>query len=300
MPEPSCFSEPGVFDVSLGLFLCVGTLISFLPQHFSLLRRRSHLGISFLWLWINNFGNFCNTFSDVLDQWSKIECCSHLGPWQCTEVLLVFLQLGINWACIFLVFILALVFFDYDGTTHSYNQRLTAWLGFVFYVALVGFGMGTAFVFVLLMDPHSGPAQTYANTLGIVSAIVPVFVWTPQLYTTYKLKGPGSLSLTMQVIQTPGSFIQAFFQIWSGEWLVGMTAAISGFEQLLLVLMCTYFMGMDWWRARKAKKEGDAGKPLLGDDGEVGKGLTINETKEEKHDFERAKVIEEVDQDAPF
>jgi hypothetical protein len=32
MPEPSCFSEPGVFDVSLGLFLCVGTLISFLPQ----------------------------------------------------------------------------------------------------------------------------------------------------------------------------------------------------------------------------------------------------------------------------
>jgi uncharacterized protein with PQ loop repeat len=73
--------------------------------------------------------------------------------------------------------------------------------------------MGTAFVFVLLMDPHSGPAQTYANTLGIVSAIVPVFVWTPQLYTTYKLKGPGSLSLTMQVIQTPGSFIQAFFQV---------------------------------------------------------------------------------------
>ena len=72
--------------------------------------------------------------------------------------------------------------------------------------------MGTAFVFVLLMDPDSGPAQTYANTLGIVSAIVPVFVWTPQLYTTYKLKGPGSLSLTMQVIQTPGSFIQAFFQ----------------------------------------------------------------------------------------
>jgi hypothetical protein len=56
----------------------------------------------------------------------------------------------------------------------------------------------------------------------------------------------------------------------------------------------------DWWRARKAKQEGVAGKPLLGNDGEVGKGLTINETKEEKHDFERAKVIEEVDQDAPF
>jgi hypothetical protein len=55
----------------------------------------------------------------------------------------------------------------------------------------------------------------------------------------------------------------------------------------------------DWWRARKAK-EGGAGEPLLGDNGEVGKGLTINETKEEKHDFERAKVIEEVDQDAPF
>ncbi len=41
-------------------------------------------------------------------------------------------------------FILALVFFDYDGTTQSYNQRLTAWLGFVFYVALVGFGYAPA------------------------------------------------------------------------------------------------------------------------------------------------------------
>lgn len=311
MSEPTCYTKPAVFDLSLGLFLIVGTVISFLPQHYSLLRRRSHLGISFMWLWINNLGNFCNTFNDVLDQWKNIECCSQIGPWQCTEMLLVFLQLGINWCCIFFVFVLALVFFDYSGTVESYNQRLTAWLGFVFYIFLVGFGIGMALVFTLFMDPYANPARGYSYTLGIVSAIIPVFVWTPQLYTTYKLKGPGSLSLTMQVIQTPGSFILAFNQIWSGQWLVGMTAAISGFEQLLLVLMCTYFLCKEWLKNRREKKEGVT-TPLLkdgaGDD--VGKGFAINETKQDGEystngkdtngwHHERAKVIEEVDQEAP-
>jgi hypothetical protein len=47
--------------------------------------------------------------------------------------------------------------------------------------------MGTSFVFTLLMDPN-GPAQVMAKVLGIVSAVIPIFVWTPQLYTTYKLR----------------------------------------------------------------------------------------------------------------
>jgi len=145
--------------------------------------------------------------------------------------------------------------------------------------------MGMAFIFTLLMNPYSGPAENYANTLGIVSAIIPVFVWTPQLYTTYKLKvcllgnggestgnffplpnsgswftqpfdagdpdtwlshfsfQPGLLffNLARKFISHPISYEECP-QIRTGEWLVGLTAAISGFEQLLLVLLCTYFI----------------------------------------------------------
>jgi hypothetical protein len=63
----------------------------------------------------------------------------------------------------------------------------------------------------------------------------------------------------------------------------------------------------EWWRARKAKKEGAATKPLLDNSETVGAGYAINGDEEDEDSKNgiaswvdrKVKVIEEVDQDAP-
>jgi uncharacterized protein with PQ loop repeat len=225
-------------------------------------------------LWINNFGNFCNTFNGVLDQWNDMVCCQQLSPWQCTEALLVLIQLAINWLLVFLIWVLALMFFEHDGTFASSRTRLWAWLGFFIFGVIVAVGWGIAMIFGLMLGGDSDEVKGYAYSLGIISAIVPIFTWTPQIWATYKLKSPGSLSITMQIIQVPGSFILAFYQVINGQWLVGMTAVVAGIEQTILLVLCLIYWFREWRERRKNKSEvqsllngeendGDLSDPLL-------------------------------------
>ena len=51
--------------------------------------------------------------------------------------------------------------------------------------------------------------QGWANFLGILSTVLAVIQYFPQIYTTFLLKRVASLSIPMMCIQTPGSFVWA-------------------------------------------------------------------------------------------
>eukprot|EP01121_Diplochlamys_sp_Union-15-3_P019176 TRINITY_DN7163_c0_g3_i1.p1 TRINITY_DN7163_c0_g3~~TRINITY_DN7163_c0_g3_i1.p1 ORF type:complete len:151 (+),score=3.45 TRINITY_DN7163_c0_g3_i1:177-629(+) len=82
----------------------------------------------------------------------------------------------------------------------------------------------------------------YARVCGFASSIIVLIMWCPQIYTTYKLKGPGSLSIPMLCIQLPGSLLVVYFQISEGaEITTWGPYVITAIEQFILIIMCTIF-----------------------------------------------------------
>lgn len=86
--------------------------------------------------------------------------------------------------------------------------------------------------------------QGWANFLGILAAILASIQYLPQIYTTFRLRCVGSLSIPMMCIQTPGSLVWASSLAaregkngWSIWGVLVVTACLQG----TLLAMAIYF-----------------------------------------------------------
>ena len=89
-----------------------------------------------------------------------------------------------------------------------------------------------------------GLLSQWANSLGLMAAILAAVQYLPQIRTTYRLKHVGSLSIPMMCIQTPGGFLFAgslFARLGWGGWsswgIFLLTATMQG---VLLFLAVSY------------------------------------------------------------
>jgi len=229
-------------NLGIGLILVIGTFLSFLPQHFSIIYRRSHIGLSLFTLWLFPISNVCNTMNAILDDWEGVMCCSKLDPWECFVNILVIDQLVVNAFCQTFVFILALMFYEHDGSRASARLKLAAQLGFLFFCVFALVVTYVGVVLVELLGPHHHATVAYSYSLGIFSAVGPALTWTTQIWVTYKLKSAGSFSIISLVIQCPGTGLQALFQgILNGDLVVALPNTVGFVEQLILLIMCLYY-----------------------------------------------------------
>jgi len=83
----------------------------------------------------------------------------------------------------------------------------------------------------------------YAQFLGLASAILIVLQWAPQIYTTWKLKSQGSLSIMMLLLQIPGALLVIFFQgvVNKADPTTWAPYVFGCIEQIILVAMCAAF-----------------------------------------------------------
>lgn len=93
--------------------------------------------------------------------------------------------------------------------------------------------------------------QLGANLLGIMAAIFTSTQYFPQIYTTFKLKRAGSLSIPMMCMQTPGGFIWAASlaarlgpEGWSTWGLFTITATMQG----IVLIMAVYYEYINPWK----------------------------------------------------
>lgn len=91
---------------------------------------------------------------------------------------------------------------------------------------------------------HPSHLQTWANVLGIMSAVLASIQYFPQIWTTFRLQKVGSLSIPMMCIQTPGSLVWAASlaqrlgaEGWSAWGVYVITALLQG----TLLVMGIYF-----------------------------------------------------------
>lgn len=97
-------------------------------------------------------------------------------------------------------------------------------------------------------------AQWIGFLLGIVGTVCVILQWGPQIWTTWKLKAVGSLSVLMLLIQLPGTLVVIYFQgvVNDAHWSTVLPYVVNAIEFTILLGLCGFFITRDWWRMRTA------------------------------------------------
>ncbi|PWZ03041.1 hypothetical protein BCV70DRAFT_10509 [Testicularia cyperi] len=112
--DDTCHIHHDPVAVYLSSFLCIGLIISYLPQIIRIIRNKSSQGFS-PWFLLLGATSAASSFLNVVSlQWGIVRCCPELPLGECTESLLGIFQVGTQWAMFSIVFILFLVYYPKD------------------------------------------------------------------------------------------------------------------------------------------------------------------------------------------
>lgn len=135
--------------------------------------------------------------------------------------------------------------------------------------AAIGHFTITFIISVIMLARFPTHLQTWANILGVACAILASLQYFPQIWTTFKLRHVGSLSVPMMMIQVPGSFIMATslaVRLGLNGWSTWAVYVVSGTLQGCLLTEALWFQSheRDEAQSRKSSLVGDQGS-LNGD-----------------------------------
>lgn len=112
--EPLCPGEPAAIDLALGIFLLVGTLVSYLPQHIKLLMKKSHVGLSINKVSIGTMTatSGCIYYASLQYHEAFLCCGPEVSGLECFANVMNFLQLVIILLSDIAILFLFMLFFD--------------------------------------------------------------------------------------------------------------------------------------------------------------------------------------------
>jgi len=254
MEELDCYSPPSSLNLAVAIFLIVGTVLSYIPQYIAILKVQSSEGLSVFMIAISMLSGFLICINSGILKWPNVTCCDHLSFGHCLKNNLATEQLLSGLACVVVLYVMFLLFYNTEPTdTASRDERMKAkqrsWLIFV---VIITVGLSLSILGGILyyqLQFSSKFLQGYAEAVGIASGVCMVVQYTPQIYTTIKLKSAGSLSITMLLMQMPGSLLVIIFQGFLNEasWTTWVPYVFQAIEQLTLVIICTFY----WCKDRK-------------------------------------------------
>lgn len=250
--------------------IIIGIIISYLPQHIRIISRRSSFGISPYFVLLGTTSG-TSAFANILvfpKTAADVSCCQEISGFACFAGLLGVFQMGMQWLSFFTMYVSSiyrfrastnaqaslLLFVIYfpratspTDPTHSVSstsngptyRTALAITAICLLHALVTLIISVAFA---IRQPSALPA--WANFLGILAAVLASIQYFPQIYTTFRLRCVGSLSIPMMCIQTPGSLVWAASLAaregtkgWSVWGVLVVTACLQG----TLLVMAIYF-----------------------------------------------------------
>ncbi|KAF9050191.1 hypothetical protein BJ165DRAFT_1457084 [Panaeolus papilionaceus] len=281
-----CTPEHDWFNTFLTYGLCVGLVISYLPQHLRIILKKSSEGLSPVYLLLGTGSAIAAFFNMITLQAPLVKCCSKVSLGECAEMTAGVLQLGIQWFCFSLVFVLYMKYYperlktveidiDEDGgeppihlriPIQSEEWRLSIILAWITIASFCVTALTTAYLlWGAIPTPHqeTPPKQAaWATFLGVSAALMATVQYAPQIMHTYKTKLVGALSIPMMLIQTPGGILMVTsIALRPGtNWTSWITFLMAAILQGVLLVMCLA------WKVRQRKLHiDDFGNPLDGE-----------------------------------
>ncbi|KAJ1932171.1 hypothetical protein EC988_009544, partial [Linderina pennispora] len=106
-----CGEIPSAQNTILTFMLCVGTFLSYLPQHIKIIRHRTSEGISPYFILLGTTGAGSNITNMIILQFIVMQCCTVQTWGVCVASLLGIFQVGIQSTMFYITFVLFLTFF---------------------------------------------------------------------------------------------------------------------------------------------------------------------------------------------
>jgi uncharacterized protein with PQ loop repeat len=231
-------------------------LVSYLPQHYRIISRRSSEGISPYFVLLGTTSGTAAFANILILSREDLRCCRTITGFECFAGSLGVAQVGMQWTCFAIMsvpiqsyayysliearLLLFVTFFPREASPNihraSYNDPSPSFKTALSVAAIcVLHAIATSAVSIYLLDVRPSKLIWWANLLGISATILASVQYFPQLWTTFRLKHVGSLSIPMMLIQTPGSFVWAgslFARLgidgWSAWGIYMVTGCLQG------------------------------------------------------------------------
>ncbi|KAI5362642.1 hypothetical protein Slin15195_G100180 [Septoria linicola] len=261
--------HPSWFPVTLAAVLVVGILISYLPQHFKIISRKSSEGISPWWVLLGGLSSIAAIGNIVTLPTSRADmlCCREIGEGPCAAALLGVMQIAVQFSCFMIIVFLYITFAprEEDGDTLSSSTatltkppptsrpRDPLIVGSAISISL--FLVAAISLFLVLRYPHH--TQRWADILGTVSGVLAAVQYLPQIYFTAKIRDLKSLSIGTLIIQAPGAFLFAyslFLRVGMEGWSTWLVYMVTGALQIVLLGMAFSF----WTVKQRERREDEA------------------------------------------
>jgi uncharacterized protein with PQ loop repeat len=229
------------FDFALGWILVFGSWLSFFPQHLKIYENESNEGLSF-----SNFAlatlvvalEFLNF--TILGFNSTFKCCTAgVSAYSCCAAYIAFLQQVVCFVCKHITIVLLIYYYDEDFGREKDDQKEKPegfdWkrtkYGTVTLILVEIILCVLALIFGAALGMSSAITITYGVFLGICASLIVIVQWMPQIYTTWKLRKVGSLSMSMLVLQSIGCVFTAYILSAHGGWEIWAPYIVAAFFQ---------------------------------------------------------------------
>lgn len=223
------------------VLITIGIFISYVPQYHRIYVKKTSEGLSTNFLLLGSCSSIFTLTNIVLISSTARTCCRRglLTPFNCINSQLNLIQIGLQCICAIMILVLVLLL-----TRNSIKQDK------VEYKANVKVGQfvllhGIASIIQIMVGflTNDGILVTIANINGLLSTLLTIIKYVPQIITTYHLKHPGTLSIGMMCIQTPGGAIFAITLYFTkgSHWSSYISYFVAFILQGILLTMCFYY-----------------------------------------------------------
>ncbi|KAJ1906345.1 hypothetical protein LPJ81_001398 [Coemansia sp. IMI 209127] len=270
-----CKETPSPQNTILTAILCIGTFLSYLPQHIKIVSRRSSDGISPYFILLGAAGAGSNITNIILLQFIALQCCTVQTLGVCVASLLGIVQVLIQGSMFYITFTLYMWFFPREnkyktvGAIDSGDGRAAAaateesrpllspgatakqptveWQTALWVMSAVvthaTICILMSSLLVAVVGPYAAPTRTWASLLGLFSLCLTCIQFLPQILKTWRSGVVGALSIPMMLMQTPGGFLFAYsIAIRPGvNWSSWISTFVAATLQGVLLVICLIF-----------------------------------------------------------
>lgn len=237
----SVFEGASKVNFTFLVLITIGIIVSYLPQYRRIYIKKTSEGLSTNFLFLGSCSSIF-TLTNIILVSSKARHCCYIGAlnfFNCLNSQLNLIQIGIQCTCAILILVVVLI-----QTRYSIKQDKDEYARIVTvgkFVALHGI-ISIIEIFTGLYTNRT-VLLTIAQINGLLSALLTMMKYVPQITTTYRLKHPGTLSIGMMCIQTPGGFIftMTLFFTKGSHWSSWVSYLVAALLQGTLLLLCIYY-----------------------------------------------------------
>lgn len=235
----SVYEGASVTNFVILVLITFGIFISYVPQYRRIYIKRTSEGLSKNFLLLGSSSSLFTVTNIILISSKARACCKTLSSFNCVNSQLNLVQISVQCSCAIIILLLVLLL-----TRDSVKQDLEEYkrieqVGWI--VAFHGFLCLVQIIWGLYGSTNT--LYSIANTNGLLSTLLTVIKYVPQIYTTYLLKHPGTLSVGMMRIQTPGGAIFALTLYFTkgSHWSSWFSYFVAVCLQGTLLGLCTYY-----------------------------------------------------------